>query len=286
MDNFQINKLPKNSLEIIAVIPWAEVQTARNKIVKEAGATLEIKGFRKGKVPENKVAETIGPQKLLEQTLHHLLPDYYQKAIAQNNLKPISNPKIAIVKAVESEDWQIKFTTCEEPEVKLGSYKEDLKKNKAGKAIWTPGKSEGPKTKDENKTKDEQLQDNIDWLIKNVKVEICDLLIDEEVTRRLAGLVDQTQKLGISVDQYLASTGKTADQIKEDYRRQSEENLALEFILAKIAEEEKIEINPEEIDKIISQAKSEEEKKALASQKYYLASLLRRQKSLDFLASL
>ncbi len=108
----------------------------------------------------------------------------------------------------------------------------------------------------------------------------------EEVGRRLAGLLDQIQKLGLSLEQYLSSSGKTVEQIREEYRRSAEENLSLEFILNKIAEEEKISVEPGEIEKVIAGAKTEEEKKALESQKYYLATLLRRQKTLDFLASL
>jgi len=42
----------------------------------------------------------------------------------------------------------------------------------------------------------------------------------------------------------------------------------------------------EEMQKIIDNAKNDEEKKAMEEQKYLMASLLRRQKTLDFLASL
>jgi len=49
---------------------------------------------------------------------------------------------------------------------------------------------------------------------------------------------------------------------------------------------EKIAVAPEEIDKAIATAKDEKEKKALESQKYFLASMLRQQKTLDFLSNL
>jgi trigger factor len=98
--------------------------------------------------------------------------------------------------------------------------------------------------------------------------------------------VEQTQKLGMTVDQYLGTSGKTVEQIRQEYRTQAEKNLAFEFILEEIAGKEKIEVKPEEIKKLIEGAKSEKEKKALEEQQYYLASLIRRQKTLDFLASL
>ena len=106
------------------------------------------------------------------------------------------------------------------------------------------------------------------------------------MTRKLSGLLEQTQKLGLTIDQYLTSVGKTVEQVKEEYRRSSQENLSLEFILGKIADSEKIEVTPEEIEKMLASAKNQEEKKAMESQKYLIATLLRRQKTLDFLVSL
>lgn len=284
--NFELTWLPKKTFEIITRIPWTEVSETQNKVVQEAGKNLEIKGFRKGNAPEKMIREALGSQKILELTLQRLLPDYFQKATNEFQIHPIVNPRIKLLSAKEGEDWQIKFTSCVEPEVNLNGYKEEIKKEAAAKAIWTPEKGkEEPATK-ETEDKDQKLNRALEWLIKNVKVEICDLLKEEEVNRKLANLLDQIQKMGLTLDQYLASTGRTVEQLREEYTRQAEENLALEFILSKIADEEKIEIKPEELDKLISEAKTEEEKKALQSQSYLLATLLRRQKTLDFLASL
>lgn len=65
-----------------------------------------------------------------------------------------------------------------------------------------------------------------------------------------------------------------------------ERSLCLQFLLSAISEAEKIEVEPLEIEKAISSAKNEEERKTLESQKYFLATVLRQQKTLDFLANL
>lgn len=284
---FKLTQLPQKGFEILLTLPWNEIKAAQAKALQQAGQTLEIKGFRKGKAPEKMVRETLGQEKLFELTLSQLLPQYYQKAVAELKLKPIMTPKVELVSAKEGEAWQVKFTACEKPEINLGNYQEELKKQKASKGIWTPDKGEEKKeTKKPQEGKEEKVNNALDWLLKNTQVEICDLLLDEEVTRRLAGLVEQTQKLGLTVDQYLSSSGKTVEQIRQEYRTQAEKNLALEFILEEIAEKEKIEVKPEEIEKLIESAKTEKEKQSLKEQQYYLASLIRRQKTLDFLASL
>ena len=285
-NQFQLTWQPKKTFEILAMVPWDEIEKGRKAALEEAGEKIEVKGFRKGKAPENLVKEEVGQERLLEMTLQKILPDYYQKAVSQLGLRPILTPKIKLASAKENEPWQIMFISCEEPEVNLGNYKEELGKVKAVEKIWVPGKDDEKKEEKKEETKEEKIDRVIEWLIKNIKVEASDQLIEEEISRKLAGLLEQTQKLGITIDQYLASVNKTVDQIKEEYRHLVEENLSLEFILGKIADAEKIEVKAEEIQKIIDNAKNEEEKKAMGEQKYLMATLLRRQKTLDFLASL
>jgi trigger factor len=101
------------------------------------------------------------------------------------------------------------------------------------------------------------------------------------VTHQLSELVDQTKKLGLTVEQYLASTNKTAESVKADFTDIATKNLSFEFSLEAIADAEKIAVTDEEVDKVFSSAKSPEERKNLENQRYYLTSLIRRQKTLD-----
>jgi len=290
-NSFNLTWLPKKTFEVLATIPWSEIEKARRQAFAKAGETMEIKGFRKGKAPENLIAETFSQSRLLELTLQEIVPDLYSKAISSLGLKPIVSPKIELISAQEKENWQIKFTSCEEPEVKLGNYKDELKKQKAAGSIWTPEKGihqDEKKESSENPAmkKDEKLDRIIKYLLDNIKLEIGDPLLDTEINRKLAELLEQTQRLGLTIDQYLASTGKTIESLKQEYKSQAEKTLSFQLILGAIAEAEKIAVAPEEIDKAIATAKDEKEKKALESQKYFLASMLRQQKTLDFLSNL
>jgi len=290
-NNYQLTWLPKKTFEILAIISWKEVEEARKKAISEAAKEVEIKGFRKGKAPEDLVVKSIGNQKLLELALENIIPGIYQKAVNFLKLNPILTPKIEVVEAKENADWKVRFTSCEEPEVKLGNYKEELKKIKVSEKIWTPGKGVDPgknegKIENAKDKKDEKLQKTIEWILQNIKPEISDLLIENEVNRKLSNLLDQVQKLGLTIDQYLASSGKSAENLRQEYQKSAYETISLEIVLNKIAEVEKVVVKPEEIDKTIAEVQDEKERKNLESQKYLLATLIRRQKTLDFLANL
>lgn len=285
-DQFSFSKLPKNTYEITFLIPWTEIDSLKKQVVKEAAKDTEIKGFRKGKAPENLVAESLDPKKVLELALEKIVPDYYRRAMERFSLKPIISPKIELLSSEENKDWSFKFTTCEIPDIQLDDYKEKLRG--AGEAkIWTPGVNQNTKENTNDKEKREKkLEKVFAWFDQNIKVEISDLLIKDEVNHKLSSLLAETQKLGLSIDQYLASSHKSVEEIKSEYHQQSEKNLKMEFILGKIAEEEKITVSPEEIEKTLADIKDEKERKQLEEQKYLLAMLIRQQKTLDFLANL
>lgn len=288
--NYNLRQLPKKTFEIEVNIPWEEVEPIKNKVIKKFQETTEVKGFRKGKAPSDLVASVVGDEKILENILQELISRIYPEAIRHFDLKPVVTPKVELVSAKEKESWKIKFTSCEEPEVNLGNYKEEIKKMKLASNIWVPGKessNEQDKESDQNQqTKDEKLSKIISWLMENIPVEISDLLVESETSHNLVEFLEELRKLNLSLDQYLATTGKTVESLREEYRQQAERTIKLQLLLKQIADQEKITVDNEEIEKMINSAQNEEEKQALEKQKYYLASILRQQKTLDFIANL
>lgn len=287
-ENMVIKKLGKSETEISLSIPWKDILVNYEKVVTKTASDSQIKGFRKGKAPKKLVEETLDKSKIYTLVIQEILPTYYEKAIKDNNLKPISSPKVALKSAKENEDWQVSILVAEKPSIDLGNYKEEIAKLNKSSDIWVPGKGEEKKAeeKDPKIKKDEKIQTDIKWLLENIKIEISDLLIEEEVNRRLSQLLEQTQKLGLTVEQYLNSTGKTVESIKEEYKKEALNLWQVEFILEAIADKENLTVEESEINELIEKSGSEDEKKALSSQKYLLASVVRRQKTLDFLAGL
>lgn len=282
----KIDTKPDGTVEMTIQVPWSRVAQSYDAVLTELTKTVEIEGFRKGKAPKAMVEKKLDKNKVYEEVLQKLIPEVYQEAITEFQIKPVIMPKITLKEAQENKDWTIIAATCQRPEVKLGSYKEKLKLSSLAKKpdLWVPGK-DMPDTKksEQNKpTLDEMLQ----ALLDAVEIKIPDVMIENEVSRMLSELIDQTKKLGLSVDQYLSSTHKSADELKAEYRKQAIQTLSLEFALEEIAASEKITVTDGEIDTAISKAKSPEEKESLAREKYYLASVLRRQKTLDYLSKL
>jgi trigger factor len=287
MYSYKKNLLPKNTVELIIDIPKQEIKSAYQKAFLSLQKELTLPGFRKGSVPKEMAEKNIKKEKVYEKLIADLIPKIYEEIIKKENLTPLSLPKIELLKAKEEEDWQIKITLAQKPTVDLKNLKQIVQKVKAEQKkedIWVPGKTQ--KEKENQEVKNQKLLNLIlNALLKEISCEISDILIEEELNQRLASLLDDIKKIGLTVDAYLRSKNLTVEQLKEQYRKEIEETYKLEFILLAIADKENITVEKKDLEKIFVNLSPEERKKA-EENSYFYASILRKQKTLDFLINL
>ncbi|NCO88436.1 hypothetical protein COW98_01880 [Candidatus Roizmanbacteria bacterium CG22_combo_CG10-13_8_21_14_all_35_9] len=287
MYSYKLNKLPKNTLEINLNIPTSDINEEYERAFSRLQQELTVEGFRKGKVPKAMAEKHLSKETVYQEMIKTLLPRVYEEIIKKEALKPIVSPKIELVKAKEKEDWQIKITLAEKPLLELGDYKKtikEIKTNQKKEDIWVPGKGDKEKPKEENKNK--LLNEILNIVLKTSKVELSDLIIEEELNHRLTRLLDDVQKIGLTIENYLKSKNLTMEQLKASYRKEIEDTYKLEFILSEIADKENIKVEKEDLDKLFTNIKEEKERKAAEANSYFYASILRKQKTLDFLISL
>ena len=293
MISHKIKKLPRNSTQIDVTVPWKDIQEEYKKTFELVKAEFEMKGYRKGKVPTELAEKNIPHDAVYEQMIRAFMPKIYEQLIKEENLKPIISPRIDLKKAKENEDWEIEFKLAEKPEIKLKKYKEAIKKAKSEVKpvdIWVPGKDKTQSPEQEQKAKADNdqrvLNSVLNALLNEVECEVSDLVIEEELNQRLSRLVDDIQKLGLTTDQYLKSKNLTMDGLKKQYTKELEEMYKMEFVLMAIADEEKISIEQADLDKLFTSISDPKEKIEAQKNAYFYASILRKQKTLDYLTNL
>lgn len=279
---YAIDRRPDGTIAFNFVIPASDVESAREQIVDELVKQVEIPGFRKGAAPRNIAQEKLSPESIREEVLKKVLADEYVAAIKQSNITPVVNPRIHVEQFAEGTNLEFSAETCEAPEIDLKNYKEEVRKIKPAPKIIIPGKENEQNEGEKNRKLDEILA----TIIKVIETKIPKILIDQETDRLLSQLLDELKRLGISLDQYLKSRGKTAEELRKEYDERAEKDLKLEFILRKIADEEKITVEKTDIDKAIESIKDEKQKKDVAQNPYLVAAIIRQQKTLEFLTSL
>ena len=130
------------------------------------------------------------------------------------------------------------------------------------------------------------LSSIFDILLKESELEVPELLTNEEVNRRLTQLLDDIKKVGLTPEQYLTSKKIKEEELHAQYFKDSEDMYKIEFIIAKIADEEKLTVEPTELENIMGLAKTDEEKAIAQRNMAWYETLLRKQKVIDFLNTL
>lgn len=92
---------------------------AFNKVVK----TVNVPGFRKGKMPRPMFEKRFGVESLYQDALDILLPEAYGNAIDEAGIDPIDRPDIDIEQMEKGKELIFKATVQVKPEVTLGDYK-------------------------------------------------------------------------------------------------------------------------------------------------------------------
>ena len=276
------------TIQLTLTIPNSQVQIKKEEALKALSEKIDLPGFRKGKVPKDIAEKRIDKQDLYNEMLSRLLPDVYADAVEANKLRPILAPRFEIVSIDEENDWTVRAITCELPEVEVGDYKKYV----AGTKIWTPqdakknpSTSGHAPTAGQEDSREVREQKILESIIANSKATISKALIEEEINHKLSRLVDQTQKLGLSVEQYLSSTGKTIESLKLELAEQAQEAITLELALNQIANEEGISVTDEDVTKTIGAA-DKDQQQVTDQQRAMISGVLKRRKALDRLMSL
>ena len=287
MYSYKKEKLPKNTTQLVVEVPKTDIKKEEEEAFSRLQSQLTIEGFRPGKAPKDIAEKHISKDALYQELAQKLISRIYKEIITKESLKPIISPKVDLVKAKEGEDWQIKISLAEKPVVELGDYKKIIKDIKAlaeKSNIWVPGKDKEAKKPEENKNK--LLNEVLTALLKETKLEVSDLVIDEEINHRLTHLVDEIQKIGLTTENYLKSKNLTMESLKAQFRKEAEDTYKLEFVLAEISDKEDIKVEKTDLDKLFVNIKDEKERKKAEQNSYYYATILRKQKTLDYLISL
>ncbi len=80
-----------------------------------------IPGFRKGKAPRSILERHIGKDNLLEDAVNHLVPEAYEKAIKEQDIKAISKPRIEVT---QMEPVIFNAIVPLPPTITLGDYRQ------------------------------------------------------------------------------------------------------------------------------------------------------------------
>lgn len=172
------------------------------------------------------------------------------KSFAINTPNDYHDQKVAGQKV----DFEVKLNSVEErklPELNdefaktLGQFSsvEDLKNNI----------KEGLMAEKEMKAKDERRAKISTELIKDIKVELPELLVEVELNKMAAELESSLARMGLTRESYLSHLGKNWAELKKEWQPKAESRVKVTLALRAVAKKESLEVEEGEIEEKVSE---------------------------------
>ena len=100
----------------------------------------------------------------------------------------------------------------------------------------------------EHELEDKYINECVDKAISNMKVDINEEIIHDEIHRMMHQAEEQFKMQGISLEQYLQFSGMTMDDFHKQAEPEAKKRVQERYLLEAIAEEEKIDFTDKEVD--------------------------------------
>ena len=252
-------EIKNSTAKVEVLVPKSIVDQTKEVVVDEMIKNVSVKGFRAGKAPKSIAEQNLDSEKLSSHIISHILNDTVAQVIKEKKYQTLGRPVLEKLEPQKDGNIKISLNFPLYPTFKLGKYQDQIKKIAK---------------------KDKKIEDIYDCLLKNIKIEVSPLLVEEEAKYGLERLENHAKSLNISLEKYLEATKKTLEEVTKEYQKNAEDSIRLDLILLQIADEEGIVSTKEELSSLITASGAKED------QQEQVKSIIKRRKTLDFLLKL
>ncbi|RZU61295.1 trigger factor [Zhihengliuella halotolerans] len=122
-----VENLNPTRVKLNVEVPLAELKPGIDAAYKSISEQIQVPGFRKGKVPNALIDQRVGRGYVIETAVNESLNGFYQQAMTENELIPLSRPEVEIneLPGLEKDaEGELKFTLEVDvrPTVELPDY--------------------------------------------------------------------------------------------------------------------------------------------------------------------
>lgn len=117
-----VEKLNETSVKLNVEVPFAELDKQFDQAYKALAQQVSIPGFRRGKAPRKLLEARIGRGYVVEQVINEALPEYYGKAVEENELRVLGQPEIEVTNAGENDKFEFVATCSVRPEFEVPDF--------------------------------------------------------------------------------------------------------------------------------------------------------------------
>ena len=118
----EYKKIESGKSELICTIDGEKWKDAQKHSFDKLAKSVEVKGFRKGQVPEKLVKKVVSDQQVMLDAAESLAQDALLAGIEEHDIDLIDRPNLDI-ETIDADKLVLKFICAIEPDFELGDYK-------------------------------------------------------------------------------------------------------------------------------------------------------------------
>ena len=103
-----VEQLSPTRVKITVEVPFADLKPSMDKAYAEVAKSVNIPGFRRGKVPPVVIDQRFGRGVIIQEAFNDSWQSFYGAAITENNLSPLAQPDVEVTKLEDGD--VIEFT--------------------------------------------------------------------------------------------------------------------------------------------------------------------------------
>ncbi len=109
-------------VKLTVEVPFEELKPSMDAAYGRIAKSVNIPGFRKGKVPARIIEQRIGIEAVLEEAVNDALPKAYDEAIRTNGIVPVGRPELDVTELVQGAPLTFTAEVDVRPEFDLPDY--------------------------------------------------------------------------------------------------------------------------------------------------------------------
>jgi len=121
-----VENLTPTRVKLVVEVPFEELKPSIDEAYKTIATQVQVPGFRKGKVPNRLIDQRVGRGYVLETAINDGLNGFYQAAVQETGIRPLSRPEVEISEVPDpaTNEGQLVFNVELDirPEIELPDY--------------------------------------------------------------------------------------------------------------------------------------------------------------------
>lgn len=117
-----VENLGPTRVKLTVEVPFEELKTSLDAAYKKIGQSVQLPGFRKGKVPNLIIDQRFGRAAVLDEAVNDALPRLYAQALQEHDVEALGQPQVDVTTFEDGEQLTFTAEVDAKPDIELPDY--------------------------------------------------------------------------------------------------------------------------------------------------------------------